>query len=203
MASHAVQRQASGIRGRRPGHLPRRAAFTLIETALATVIVGVGVLAMVAAQQAFHQQNNWSTHASIAERLGNEIREMTLTLPRHDPVTGNTFWGPEANEPSWDDYDDVDDFDGAGAGLIFGADWDPDTPDNGPINARREIIPNMNGWEQVVTVRNVDPFYITDTSDPPADGTTDMMLVEVLIRYTDIRTGTTTDMTTVEWIVPN
>ena len=55
----------------------RRTGFTLIETALATIIVGVGVLAMVSAQAAFHQKNAWSTHASIATHLGNEIREMT------------------------------------------------------------------------------------------------------------------------------
>ncbi len=196
MAPNVVQRPGT----RRPAQA-RRAAFTLIETALATVIVGVGVLAMVAAQQAFHQQNNWSTHASIAERLGNEIREMSLLLPRHDPVTGNATWGPETSETSWEDYDDVDDFDGAGGGLIFGADHDAGTADNGPLNARREIIPNMNGWEQIVTVRNVDPFFINDVGSPPADGTTDMMLVEVLVRYTD-RKGNQTDMTTVSWIVP-
>src|SRR5690606_37310641 len=72
-----------------------RLGFTLIETALATIIVGVGVLAIVAAQQAFHKQNAWSTHAAIATYLGNEIREMTLNLPRHDPVTGSAIWGPE------------------------------------------------------------------------------------------------------------
>ena len=71
----------------------RPRAFTLLETALATIIVGVGVLSIVAAQQAFHIQNAWSTHASIATALGNEIREMTLNLPRHDPVTGQAFWG--------------------------------------------------------------------------------------------------------------
>ena len=45
-------------RGRkRGGRRSARGGFTLIETALATVIVGVGVLAIVAAQQAFHKQN--------------------------------------------------------------------------------------------------------------------------------------------------
>ena len=135
MAVNSVHRRA-GTRRRQGRPLPRRrSGFTLIETALATIIVGVGVLAMVSAQQAFHKQNNWSTHASIAERLGNEIREMTLNLPRHDPVTGTSFWGPEANETWVGDFDDVDDFDGAGAGLIFSAGLA-----NGPINARREMV---------------------------------------------------------------
>lgn len=63
--------------------------FTLIEAALATVIVGVGVLAIVEAQQSFHRKNLWAVQSGVATRLGNEIREMTLNLPRHDPVTGH------------------------------------------------------------------------------------------------------------------
>ena len=70
---------------------PRHHGFTLIETALATVIVGVGVLAMVSAQSAFHQKNAWAMHTSIATHLGGEIREMTWNLPQHDPVTGDAF----------------------------------------------------------------------------------------------------------------
>ena len=185
----------------RPGD---RSGFTLIETALATVIVGVGVLAMVGAQQAFHQQNNWSTHASTAERLGNEIREMTLNLPRHDPVTGDAYWGPEPNELWVGDFDDVDDFDGDGGGLVFGADWDGDAGnDNGPISARREVIRNMEGWTQIITVRNVDPFFINDDGNPPADGATTMVMVEVLVTYQGPADAEPMEMTTVRWIAPN
>ena len=186
-----------------------RGGFSLIETALATIIVGVGVLAMVGAQQAFHKQNSWSTHASIAERLGNEIREMTMLLPRHDPVTGDAFWGPEDNELTWDDFDDLDDFDGVdGEGLMFSADWDDATQDNGPINARREVIPNMRGWEQIVTVHNVDPFNITGEQDDgsiviPPDASTDMIIVEVLVRFRGPHDDEARDMTVVSWVAPN
>ena len=55
--------------------------FTLIETALAVVIIGVGVIAMVDAQRAFMQSNAWSNHAATATYLANEIREMTPALP--------------------------------------------------------------------------------------------------------------------------
>src|SRR5688572_21645248 len=99
-------------RCRRPGRPRIRRGFTLIEAALASIIVGVGVLALVAAQQAFHQKNMWSTHASTGTWLANELREMTLNLPRHDPVTGAGVWGPEENGLSIDDFDDLDDFDG-------------------------------------------------------------------------------------------
>ena len=56
--------------------------FTLIETSMATVIIGVGVLAMVDAQSAFIVSNQWSSHAASATFLANEIRELTRNLPR-------------------------------------------------------------------------------------------------------------------------
>ena len=189
-------------RARQPGKR-LRTGFTLIETSLATIIVGVGVLAMVSAQAAFHKKNAWSTHASIAMALGNEIREMTWNLPRRDPVTGDAFWGPEDNELSFEDYDDLDDFDGDGGGLIFSA-----ALGNGPINARRRIIPNMDGWSQVVRVFNVDDFDIAvdpdrpDDSMLPADGTTSVMAVEVVIEYQSVSETTPQEMTRVSWIAP-
>ncbi len=178
---------------RRRSHVRRR-GFTLIETALATVIVGVGVLSIVAAQQAFHKQNAWSSHASIAARLGNEIREMTLNLPSHDPVTGTAEWGPESNELWVDDYDDLDDFDGNGQGMVFGA-----SLDNGPINAQREIIPNMEGWSQTIRVVNVDAYDITA---PVIDGSSEVVSVEVIISFQKNESSEAEEVTRVGWISP-
>jgi len=174
-----------------------RTGFTLIETALATIIVGVGVLAMVSAQSAFHQKNQWSTHASIATHLGNEIREMTWDLPRHDPVTGNDFWGPEGdNEASFEDYDDLDDFDGLGGGLVFSP----------PINANRRVISNMDGWSQTVRVFNVDPYNIVFHGDTLAgvelDGSTDTIAMEVTIHYQAPSAQEPMEMTRITWISP-
>lgn len=183
------------MRLNRPKLIAPRRGFTLIETALATVIVGVGVLAMVAAQQGFHKQNGWSTHASIATRLGNEIREMTLNLPRNDPVTGAAFWGAETNETFVGAFDDLDDFDGSGDGLIFSAELG-----NGPLNARREVIPDMTGWAQEVYVYNVDPF---DIQSVEADNSTAMMLVEVVVTYQAPGETQPREMTRVSWIAPN
>jgi Tfp pilus assembly protein PilV len=171
-----------------------RGGFTLLETALALIIVGVGVLAIVSAQQAFHRQNAWSTHAGIAAHLANEIREMTLNLTRHDPVTGATFWGPEPNEASLVDYDDLDDFDGNGNGTIFAA-----ALENGPINAQRQVIANMPGWTQIVTVVNVQS---SDINTVVADGTSNMMRMEVVITYQGPQDQQPIEMTRVSWISP-
>jgi prepilin-type N-terminal cleavage/methylation domain-containing protein len=173
-----------------------RRGFTLMETALTTVIIGVGVLALIEAQQAFMRSNAWSTQAATATYLANEIREMTRKLPRHDPVTGLYLtgtppsttlngWGPEPGETSASDFDDIDDFDG----MVFANDGTPGVADHdlpGPIDAQGDVIPEilasgevmtdaqgnaraMQGWSQVVTVQKIDPL---DMSQVRADSYT-------------------------------
>ncbi len=181
----------------RRGH--HRAAFTLMETALAIVIVGTGVISIMQAQMAFHQQNSWSSHTSAATFLANEIREMTVRLPRHDPVTGTTFWGPEPNESSVVDFDDLDDFDGEfGIGVVFS-----EAAGNGPVNALREEIPDMAGWSQVVRCYNVDPMDMGAEGDDAMDGTTNMVRMEVTITYQGPNDADPTEITKLVWISRN
>lgn len=163
----------------RPG--APRPGFTLLETAMALVIIGVGVLAFIDAQSAFTRNNAWSSQAATATLLANEIREMTRRLPRHDPVTGLSMqgtgagatlsgWGREAGETTAQDIDDVDDLDG----MKFGDGGD--LP--GPINSLGEVVQAtdksgnpltdadgvpvpIQGWSQTVFVDKVDPFNYT------------------------------------------
>lgn len=185
------------MRPRAANHRPQRAGMTLIETALATIIVGVGVLAIVIAQQAFHNQNAWSNRAATATRLGNEIREMTFNLPRHDPVTRTAYWGPDPGESTPVDFDDLDDFDG----QVFSA-----ADGTGPLNAARQIIPNMNGWAQVVQVDMVDPFdinHVYPVPDTPDDYPEHyMMRVQVIVTYQQ-GNSEPEEVTRVSWIAPN
>ncbi len=177
---------------------PRRhhRAFTLIETALAIVIIGTGVISILTAQAAFHQQNAWSTHTSTATFLANEIREMCTRLPLFDPVTGTTNWGPEANEPTLVDFDDLDDFDGAnGAGVLFTAE-----DGSGPVNALREVIPGMDGWSQTILVYNVDPADISAEGNSNMDGTTTMARIEVTVSYQGVNDDEPVPVTTMAWV---
>lgn len=177
-----------------PNHLPRRkrhaparrsGAFTLLETALATVIVGVGVLALVEAQTAFLRSNGWSTQSATATYLANEIRELTRRLPKHDPISGlyldtsgggSTLrgWGPNAGATTVADFNHLDAFDG----LRLSFDGDADLTDHdlpGPVDAFGAVIPEIdaagtivrdrngapvpvNGWSQIITVQKIDPF---------------------------------------------
>lgn len=154
-------------RGRRSRRRDTR-GFTLIETSMATVIIGVGVLAMVDAQSAFIVSNQWSSHAASATFLANEIREFTRNLPKHDPVTGIslqddgsgtmviTGWGRDNGEVVVDDFDDLDDFNGMTFSFIGTADInDNDLP--GPINSFGEVIADLSldGVEQGSTTNGV------------------------------------------------
>lgn len=179
-----------------PRILAVRPGFTLLETALAIVIVGTGVLSIMAAQAAFHEQNNWSTHASTATFLANEIREMSVRMSLHDPVTGTAFWGPEANEMLLADFDDLDDFDGVeGLGTYFSAD-----DGSGPVNAQRQAIPGMDGWSQQVVVYNVDPQNISAPGDPNLDGLTSIVRMEVTVFYQGIGDDEPAEITRISWI---
>src|SRR6185295_13822857 len=100
-----------------------RRAFTLLETMMALIIIGVGVLAFVDAQTSFARSNNWSSQAATGYLLANEVREFSRHLKRHDPVTGLVIvgsgasqtlvgWGREGGELTVDDIDDLDDLDG-------------------------------------------------------------------------------------------
>lgn len=188
-----------------------RRGFTLIESALATVIIGVGVVAIVEAHQAFMRSNQWSSHAATATFLGSEIRELTMGLPRHDPVTGLTMqggavegWGPEAGEVLVTDFDDLDDFDG----ISFAFDGTPGhaTDDDlpGPIDGFGVVIPEifadgtvmvdefgdpvpMVGWTQTVRVVKVDPNDPTlelspDFEQPPVGAARGIPLDEFPLR---------------------
>ena len=204
MSATVKQRRILGLRA------ASRRGFTLLEAALSTVIIGVGIVAMVDAQSAFIKANLWSSHAASGTYLANEVREMTRGLPKHDPVTGLFLtspsgspvlngWGPEANETTLVDFDDLDDFDGLVLSWLGTAGHaDGDLP--GPVDAFGNVITEiplddpepvidedtgeeipppdpgpMQGWSQAVTVEKLIAFntgvVVADGAFTPRTGT--------------------------------
>ena len=192
MSSASTRHPAAARRRHR-----RQSGFTLIEAALATVIISTGVLSILAAQQAYHRKNNWANHSGTAMLLANEIRELTYGLPMHDPITGTSFLGAEPGENSVALYDDLDDFagevtNGKGTGVTFSP----------PINALRETIPNMTGWSQHVMVENVLEDHISVTSGNTLPlGTTNLMRMTVTVYYQSPADDTPQAMGTLMWVV--
>ncbi len=170
---------------RHPQH--GRRGFTLVETGLAIVILATAMLAMLSAQEAFHQQNRWGAKAATAARIGNEIREMTMGLPIMDPVTGASVWGPEPGEANLSDWDDLDDFDGADLSSAAGT---------GPIDSTRAMIAHLDHWRQVVTVESVEPTNLTTVV---ADGSSEAVRVSVDV-YWQPASGADELITTVTWV---
>ena len=78
---------------------------------MATVIVGVGILATMSLFAACTQQNLTATRMTTAMELATNIQEAMANLAFADPITGKTTFGPEGGE-KLSSFDDVDDFDG-------------------------------------------------------------------------------------------
>ena len=119
---------------------PRRRGFTLLETGLATIIIGVGVTALVQLLAKGTISNMNGADLTTAVNLANNIHELTYGLTFVDPAHP-TNWGVESGE-TLATYSHLDDFNN----QTFSP----------PIDARRQSLSNYSNWSQSVTVTKVD-----------------------------------------------
>ncbi|MCL5282935.1 MAG: type II secretion system GspH family protein [Planctomycetes bacterium] len=124
--------------------------FSLIEVLIATVLVGLAIAALVAANGSFTMANVAGADLSTAEFLVEQIRELTTMLPVVDPNLPAgavvTVLGPEADETGvtlYDDVDDWDDFNSASLGA--------------PISAQGTPLTNLAAFSQQVIVQKINP----------------------------------------------
>src|SRR3954452_19100916 len=110
---------------------PGRRGFTLIEAAMVTVIIGVGVVAMVQLLAAGTVSNSEGTELTTAINLANNIREISLGMNYNDPEQPTVWATKEADVASYDDVFDLD-------GSTF----------NPPLDVRRLPISNYPNWAQ-------------------------------------------------------
>ncbi len=118
----------------------RSHGFTLVEVLIATILVGLAIASLMAANRAFTTANDAGTDLSTAEFLIEQVKELMSLLPVVDPQTEIATFGPETSE-TLAGYDDLDDFDGAS--------FSP------PINADRSVLADYTTFSQQVTVQNV------------------------------------------------
>lgn len=116
---------------------PRR-GFTLLETSLAIVIIGSGLVAVLQLLAAGTISNEAATDLTTAVNLANNIHEITVRLPLFDPHYPTT-WNPHLSSVS--SFAGVSEFDGST--------FSP------PIDASRQPIASYSNWSQVVTVQSV------------------------------------------------
>ena len=161
-----------------------RRGFWLVESAVAIAVVGIGVVAVVGSQQAWHIQAVASEELATGMRLATEIREMSLLLLANDPITGSAVWGPEAGELIPIDIDDLDDLDGAVFAEVDGS---------GPLDATGAVIVGMDDWVQRIQVQCVDPFNVTSIVP---DGSSEVVRIDVTVMHIG------EEITRLTWIAP-
>ena len=145
----------------------RRFGFTLIETTLTTLIVGLAITALVKQVLTTTQQNRYTQRLTVGTLLAENVREMMAGLPFSDPSNGTLTFGKEGAE-TLATFNDVDDFDAFDSTVR--ADIAAGQP-VGPVDAARRVITETVGgvtsvplewvnWRQQIAV---DP--ITDSQN--------------------------------------
>lgn len=127
-----------------------RRGFTLIETAMATIIVGVGIVSTMSLFSMCTVQNRAGGQMTAAMMLAGNIQEAMANLTFSDPVTGRTTFGPETGE-SLATYNDIDDFEG----LTFSP----------PIDSLRNQITELSNYSQIISVVPVYPSQISSNTN--------------------------------------
>src|SRR5437016_2991276 len=84
---------------------PVQRGFTLIEAAIVTVLVGIGVVSILELLAVGSNANRISQNTVSAVNLAGSIHELSLALAFTDPQTAN-HWGVETGE-ALAGYDDI------------------------------------------------------------------------------------------------
>jgi type II secretory pathway pseudopilin PulG len=146
-------------------HRPGR-GFTLIETALATVIISLGVLGMMQLLAACTSQNRAGSQTTTALYLAQCSQEMLADLPFNDP-SGAGFGREETGGLlTWNDIDDFHSFDSAAGNLA-------------PIDGQRNRLTGLEQYSQRITVTEISPANLA-LALPGSDAK--RVLVQILYR---------------------
>lgn len=153
-----------------------RRGFSLIEVAIATAIIGIGVTAVLTAVGAGTRANKAGRDLTTAGILAQEVREWTLRLPFSDPDPGDLGKppGPDGTDPQTF-VDDLDD--------LMGVTFSP------PRDGLGQPIYDLAGWSQSLTLTWRNPGNLSSAVTP---GSSDVIHVQVVIKNSGqevLRTG--------------
>ncbi len=145
----------------------RQSGFTLIEAALTTAVVGIGILALMHSMAAGTRVNRQGRNITQAVFLAQEIREWTLRLPFRDPdpADQNNPPGPDGTSPQTF-VDDLDD--------LMGVTYSP------PRDAQGYAINGLTGWSQTIDLEWRDPDDLRSVVTP---GTSPVINVKVTVKF--------------------
>ena len=160
------------------GKRAARKGFSLVESAFAIVLVGLGVTALMTACASSTQASGAGHELSQAISLATEIREWSVLLPfsETDPGEIGNAVGPDFYDPAGG-ADDLDD--------LMNASFSP------ARNGSGVAIADMPGWTQNVKLTWLNPTSLTEVTA----GSSDVVEVEVDILLSG------TSVFTASWIV--
>jgi Tfp pilus assembly protein PilV len=123
---------------RAPGRPRCARGFTLIEAAMDTVIIAVGVISMLELLAAGTVSNAEAAEMTTAMNLANNVREISRGMAFYDPQSPTQWNTKESTVADYDNLMDLDD-------CEF-------TP---PLDVGRQPLTEYAGWKQVVRVETV------------------------------------------------
>jgi prepilin-type N-terminal cleavage/methylation domain-containing protein len=175
-------------RSRRPAD--GRRGFTLIEAAMVTVIIGVGVVAMLQLLAAGTVSNSEGTELTTAINLANNIREMSLGLAYYDPTDmakTPPVYNWDTKEATVKDYDNIMDLDGAtdtwNDPKDSAAGYQKFSP---PLDVRRDPITTYKDWAQWVKVETVSANSVATVLPHDATSPTARVTVKIMRNGTEV-----------------
>jgi len=183
-----------------------RRGWTLIETTLTTIIVGLAITALVKQVLATTQQNAYTLRLTTGSLLAENCREMMMGVPFADPMNGVSAFGPDSGE-TLATFNDIDDFDGFDSTVR--ADITVGQP-VGVVDAARRVITETVGgvqqvpaewknWRQQIAVDPVDPTNF-NTVFPKPNTSRNCVRVTVTISYMPPGSGAWDQVVQLRWV---
>jgi Tfp pilus assembly protein PilV len=130
-------------RPKTPRRIVRR-GFTLVEAALAMVIVGTGVMALLQLIASGTMINASGANLTTAVNLANNVHEISLGLPLQNSSNSLPI-SKESGPPT-------------GYTRLWSMNGDTYSP---PLDVTRHPITSYSTWSQNVTISTVDPTNVT------------------------------------------
>lgn len=151
--------------------IPAR-GFTLIEVLVSIIIIGMGIVALLASAASSTKVNDSGRKLTSASFLAQEIREWTIKLPFSDPDTGDQDNppGPDGSDPQYF-VDDLDDLSGTNN---EGVTYSP------PRDGQGAPIADMTNWSQQIELTWRDPDSLNTVVGV---GASDVIYVQVTILH--------------------
>lgn len=180
-----------------------RRGLTLIETAAATIIIGLACTALIRLSMTSTIHNSSAQKLSAGILLAENIREMMAGMAFNDTAYGVSTFGPESGE-TLATFNDVDDFNG------FDSQTRNDLASGSPIGVidanRKVITETVNGveqvpnewlnWRQHITVTPVKATDLATVETSTLSRT--VVRIEVVISHRE--NGTWIPVTTLRWL---